>query len=199
VIKLSEEKMVFKVNGIMKSPGNLVCDDVDVNGILKVDGDLNTGELNGNGMIKITGDIKAVTIKMNGTLKVLGNIDVKSLNMGGIIKSNSINSENIIMSGKLNVEENINCDIFDLKFDGNSSVENIEGSKVKVEHKKIIKHQFKVNTISADEIDIEYVTCDTISGDIVKVGKGCKVENITYITSLEIDPHAKVKNSQKAV
>lgn len=196
---MSQEKSIFEVNGMMKSPGNLECDVVEVNGMLKVTGDLKTGNLTGDGMVKIVGNIKGESINVNGMLKLGGDIDMKSMDMDGMLKAKSISGENIEISGALNIKGNINCDTFNLNLNGKSSVNNIEGSSVKVKLGRSSKHQLTVNSISADDIDLENVNCKTISGDIIKIGKGCKVENITYNTSLDIHPHATVSNSIKAI
>lgn len=195
---MGQEKKNINVNGMSKSHGNLECDELKVDGMFKVDGDLKTSDLTCNGMVKITGNVQSESISMDGMLKIGGDIDTKNMDINGLLKAKSISGEKIEISGSLNIKENISCDAFYLVLNGKSSVNSIEGTHVNVNPRRW-RHQLKVNSISADEIDIENVKCDTISGDKIQIGKGCKVDNITYITSLDIDANATVKKSQKAV
>ncbi|QVK16833.1 polymer-forming cytoskeletal protein [Mycoplasmatota bacterium] len=195
---MSEEKRIVRVSGMSKSSGNLECDEVKVEGMFRVSGDIKASDLTCEGMVRIAGDVNVESIDVEGMIKVGGDINVKSMDIDGLIKARSISGEKIDISGGFNVKENINCDTFIMELCGNGSVTNIEGSSVEVTTRRK-RHHLKANTISADEINIENVKCHTISGDKVKIGVGCKVDNITYITSLDIDPNATVKKSQKAV
>lgn len=196
---MSQEKNILKVNGMMKSPGDLNCDAVKVDGMLKIDGSLKTEDLNGDGMVTIKGDAHVGSIDMDGMIKLKGALEAKKVIIDGMIKAQSINSDEIEISGKVEADD-INCDVFSLDLNGGkSAIANIEGSSVKVTNHRVIRKSYlRVNTITADDIDIEYVECDTISGDHVKIGKGCKVEHVTYLSSLEIDPKASVKKNEKA-
>lgn len=195
---MSEEKRIVHVDGMSKSSGNLECDEVKVDGMFRVSGDLKASDLTCDGMVRIAGNVNVESINIDGMIKVGGDIDMKSMDIDGLIKAKSISGEKIDISGGFNIKENISCDTFILELCGRGLVKNIEGSSVVVTTRKY-RHQLKANTISADEIDIENVKCGTISGDKIKIGKGCKVDNVTYITSLDIDSSAIVKKSRKAV
>ncbi len=194
---MSEEKLVFKVNGMMRSHSNVICDEVEINGMFRVHGDLMTKSLDGNGYIKVSGKAKIDTVKMSGYLKVKDGIVIKDMNLTGNLIAKDVNAEILKINGKLKIAENINCEKCEFIINSNSCVECIEGSRVVVSHHKVIKHVLRVNTISADEIDLENVICDTISGDKVIIRKGCIVNNVIYRTSLEIEPNAIVRNQEK--
>jgi len=44
------------------------------------------------------------------------------------------------------------------------------------------------NTISANKVYIEHTEAEQVSGNIVKVGKNCRINEVVYSESLEVHP-----------
>lgn len=183
----------------MKNEGDFFSDELKVDGIFKVKGNLDAHQVKSDGIIKVDNNLTSGVIDVDGIVSVKGNIEVENLNVDGVIKATNIKGENLNINGKVHVLENVNCDT--LKFDINSKsfIANIEGSKVEVKIDKKRKYYLKTNSISADDIDLEYCICEEVSGDKVKIGKGCKIKHVSYITHLEVDKDAEVKSSEKII
>lgn len=184
----------MNVNGIMTCPNDLCSEKIEVDGILRVKGFVETGVLEGNGIIKVEKNLKANKIEIDGILTVIENIDCDQFKAKGVIKAHNLNAENVLINGMVNIDAAVNCETLNLIYYKKSKIKHIEGTNIKVSSKKKYKHALTVNTITADEIDVENVHCDSVTGNHVKIGKGCKIENLSYISRVDIDKTAIVKN-----
>lgn len=181
----------------MKNEGDFFNDVFIFDGISKVNGNLEAKQVKGDGIIIVNKNLTASTINVDGILKVKGDIEAENLHIDGILKAANIKGENLNIDGKVKVLGNVNCDNLQLNISYGCLISSIEGSKVTVNLQGKKRCYLKVNSISADEIDIKNVICETVSGDKVKIGKGCKVNHVNYITQIEIDEDAEVKSSEK--
>ena len=197
VKKVKNENECLGVNGIMKSGGDLSCEKLDVNGVFRVNGNLKSQTIKGNGIIKVAGKISSNDINFDGIMSAEDKIHAETMDINGVLKAVNITGENIKINGKIKVTEQINCDELNLIISGKSSISNIEARKVNVSSSSMIKRYLKVRLLSADEIVLENVVSENISGDKIKIGKGCKVNTVNYITSLDVDNKATVKVKQK--
>mgnify|MGYP000872859675 CR=1 FL=1 len=184
----------MNVDGIMNCPKDLCSEKVVVDGILRVKGFIETEVLEGNGIVTVEKNLKAHKVEIDGILSVRENIDCEQFEANGVIKANKINADNILIKGMVNIKTALNCDAFNLVYFKKSKIKDIEGTNIKICSKKNYHRPLIVETITADEIDIENVHCDTVTGNHVIIRKGCKIENLSYISSVDIDKAAIVKN-----
>lgn len=190
---------MIKIDGVTKNEGDFFCDELNVDGIFKVKGNLEASQIKGDGIIEVDNNLIATDINGDGVLNVKGKIEVEKLNFDGLIKATNIKGENLNIDGSIKISENVNCDNLHFDIKSKSFITCIEGSKVVTKSKGKQSSFLKVNSITADDIDIEYVICEAISGDKVKIGKGCKINHITYITHLEVHNDAEVKTSERII
>lgn len=187
----------IKVDGMMKIPNNVEGENINVNGMLKVDGNVIAKCLDGDGITKIKGSATISFIDMDGVLKVGNKIKTDKLTMDGLVKAESIEGEEIYIDGNLNITQSINCEILDIKFDTKSRIDSIECTTVNIVYKKRQKCYLTINNISADEIIIQNVKCNTIYGDKIVIGPNCEITNVEYKTSLEVHESSNIKQIQK--
>ncbi len=184
------------ISGVMKINDNLDASGVNVSGIFKMKGNLTSQRLQSSGIAKILGSAEITEVSNSGILKICGKLKTNKLISSGVISVDDVDAEIIKINGKVNVENNMNCDQLTIDFKSKSFVGSIEASSINIKCYRFSK-KLHVNTISADEIKIENVICEKITGNNVIIGPNCKINYLEYINSIEIDKSSKVINKQK--
>ena len=156
-------------------------------------------------------------IKVYGQLEVDDNVDIS-----GKTKIESIKCENFNCKGKMDIE-NINARDVKIIISANSEIDSIIAEEnIKVQKKEstseeieianfilgIVKTDYDykesiseikldIQRLQGKNINIEDVIAKKIIGDVVVIGKHCVIEEVEYLTSLEIAEDSIVKNSKR--
>ena len=127
----------------------------------------------------------------------------------------NVEAENADIRGKINAEGLINAEQIKIEFENDGSAENIGGGKIVIfphTHSKPIARLpliskimgkagadcFTVNdSIEGDEIALENVTAENVSGRVVAIGAGCRISCVKYGETIEISPDAEVGTYEK--
>ncbi|GIO33331.1 MULTISPECIES: hypothetical protein [Paenibacillus] len=198
-----------RVDGMAKINGDTDCISFDSNGTLTVEGSLQSESVTMNGTAKIEGRASAnrmmldglVTIKdqavchetlsANGRLSIAGGLIGEKVEIFGSLKSGGgVQCETFNVHGGFNIDGLLNAGMIDVKLSIPSKIKEIGGDAISVKRfKKVsVLEQFvpafsarlQAQVIEGDEIDLEYTEADIVRGNVVRIGKGCKVGRVEY-------------------
>ncbi|MGL5766920.1 MAG: hypothetical protein ACRCX8_14885 [Sarcina sp.] len=208
------------INGIVKIQDDIIAQKMTCNGIAKVNGLVKIANLDIAGILKQSGNLEVENLRVNGKINTMGNIKFNNLYGVGEVNA-TVNvvadivrfngnlscggdftaSEFNVKGGVKNIKGLLNSEIIDIEFMYGGYINEIGGSIVKIKKNRNTKFFnslkskiLKINTIDADEINLEFSEVKTINGHNVIIGEGCFVEKVEYTGVLEISPTSKVKN-----
>ncbi|MBQ8496515.1 MAG: polymer-forming cytoskeletal protein [Clostridia bacterium] len=165
---------------------------------LVISGSLSCGDINAEnevrvaGSAKCEGSLKCASLTIAGTVSVSGDAEAETVKLDGVLNC----------AGLLNAEE------ISIKFEKNMTIGSIGGSKIVILRKNPAKQTARLplfsslsnwegnvlvkNAIEGDEIALENVIAESVSGRIVAIGDGCEIGLVQYSDRFEISPNAKV-------
>ncbi len=191
-----------------------VKDKIIVSGSMHMDSDLKSGRTMISGSAKIDGNcIAQDQIKIAGAVRCGGNMKANKLHLSGSSYASNMEGEEVDIEGKVVCSGLVNGEKIEITFDGtDSQIGSIGGSIIEIKSKKNHgnwKFPFFRNKaggfgslkvqdlIEGDEITINHVQANTVVGRIVRIGSGCKINQVQYRDSIEIDPTAQVGEQVK--
>jgi cytoskeletal protein CcmA (bactofilin family) len=193
---MSEHKNDVHVSGMMKMNQDIEANDVSISGMFKVKGNVNCHTLKNSGLTSIEGNVTTEELICSGVLKVTDQIKAQLVKVSGALNACSIETEMLKVSGKMEINQTLNCEECDIHFGARSSIHDIEATKVLIKNTSNRK-KLSLNSITADDIQVDHITCDVIRGDKVVIGTHSEITTIEYKTSIDIHPKAKVKHVYK--
>ena len=162
-----------------------------------------------SGSSAFTGNIKAKYIRVAGTLSCApseesqgeNNIKCDDLSISGSLKiDGNIEAENVKIAGALKCTGLINAENIMLSADKVMNVGSIGGTNIQIKRKPISTFKRRTvvqSSIEGDNIKVKYVTCPLVTGRNVKIGRGCKIDLVQYIDTIEISRSAKIGKIEK--
>ncbi len=191
--------------------GDIGCNSFDTSGVGKINGNVKAEKFSVSGVLNITGNVKATKVDISGVNKTIGDFSGNELKCDGIIKiENDMEFENINISGSINTKGFINCENLSIFLHGTSTCNEIGASKIVIlpneKNKSIfnffIPKKFKENklvatSIEGDDIRLENCEVKTVKGKKIVIGPNCKIGEIEYSESIEIDKSSKVEKNNK--
>ena len=170
------------------------------------------------GYCKVLGEVVATNFVNKGSSSVKKRLTSNELTNLGKGYFHHIKAEIIDSAGYLEVNESVHCKTFKsrgaLKINDTLSGENLSielsvPSRInKIEGReelsiKFIKSTFlnpftrskkkmTSNVISANKIHIEHTEAEHVSGNFVKIGKNCRINEVVYSEGLEVHPSSYV-------
>ena len=193
----------IKASGSLKLFGEVKCKSLSLSGALKGECRLEClGDFKISGSASFTDSITAKNIKIAGSFKTKGEINCDELTVHGAIKTeNGISAnEKAEIHGEIKSNALIKAKSVNITFNGKSSVPEIRGKAISLKPKKFLKafrRNTEANSIDGEEITLEYVNSERVSGRDVKIGKRCRVDLVEYSEKIEISPRAKVGRTVK--
>ncbi|WNB91490.1 polymer-forming cytoskeletal protein [Bacillus sp. NEB1478] len=201
-----------KVNGSANIEGNMDAHEVSINGSSDIDGNVNCKEIKIQGSASIKGELKAKEIYVRGTSSVDGNVAGDEIEIRGQVKiKGDCEAESFNSRGNFSISGLLNAGHIDIELLRHCEAKEIGGEHIVVRKtndstglKKLIKYfvsqnddSLSADVIEGDHVYLEYTQAKVVRGNTVEIGPGCKIENIEYKESLEIDENAKVGKQQK--
>lgn len=207
----------FSCSGSAKLNGELRCEGkISIAGSLHAEKNISAGEISISGSVKAGGDCKVKEkLSVSGSCVFGGDIKCNVLKASGGISAKNVEAENADIRGKINAEGLINAEQIKIEFENDGSAENIGGGKIVIfphTHSKPIARLpliskimgkagsdcFTVkDSIEGDEIALENVTAENVSGRVVAIGAGCRISCVKYGETIEISPDAEVGTYEK--
>lgn len=173
----------IKTSGSGKIKGETKCNVLRASGSLNCDASIQAKELRVSGSAKFEGNLKTEEGKSSGAIRIEGHLEANKFEASG----------SMVVGGDVNVDE------FIAKIT-NGSFENIYGDKIYINTDGAFNYNFfhevvnniKINSIEATNICIKEVKVDRVSGDIVCIEEGCKVNLVEYRKTLDISSKAQI-------
>ena len=207
----------FSCSGSAKLNGELRCEGkIIVSGSFRAEKNISAGEISVSGSVKTGGDCKVKEqLSVSGLCVFSGDVKCNVLKASGGISANNIEAENAVIQGKINAEGLINAEQIKIEFEGCGSAENIGGGRIvifpRIRSKAVARlpliskiigkagaNCFTVkDSIEGDEIALENVTAEKVSGRVVAIGAGCRISSVKYEETIEISPDAEVGTYEK--
>lgn len=185
----------FRTSGSAHAEGNVEAKEFAVSGSCHIDGTVSV-----NGCAAISGSMKCLSltaneIQISGGCTIDGDLTAEVARIRGGVRSD----------GLLNAED------IEIHFSHGARFGSIGGSKIRIvpnadaNKRGFLRFLFGksrkagdgnmevLESIEGDEIYLEYVTAETVSGRIVTIGPGCQIGTLTYSESADISPEAEVR------
>lgn len=177
----------LKVMGEIKADKSLVCAAASIVGTMKVRGDCAIQQADIIGEVHIEGNWQSDLTDIRGELTIDGQ---------GV-------AEQIKVRGSLRVKGLFNSDKVEIISAHPSKLQELGGRKIEVRkprmslHKPFRKTILEVQSIEADEIDIDYTTAQVVRGSRIKIGKHCQIGKVEYSECLIVEKGSVVETQVK--
>lgn len=193
---------VTRIEGITNFPGGKF-EELEMDGICTVNGGVEAEKITLQGLATIHGDILAKeSLCCDGVMKIRGSIKSKEMAIQGVvnIKGAKIQGEKIQCTGVINSDAEILGD--EIVVEGVIKAREICGENVGITMKpRAICFGWDrpyAETIEATNVWLKGVKAKNVSGQNVKIGPKCIIENVDCTGELTIDKSAKVYNVIKS-
>lgn len=181
----------LRVNGVVTFRGNLRTGAVGCSGKLKVEGDLRFGEAELDGVLTVEGGLGGESLRLKGGLKVRGACELDSLVADGAFKVGGL-----LNVGRLDVRlraaaeaREIGAETILVRRSGSGRLRDWLAPRLAAD--------LKAELIEGDELDLEYTVAKRVSGNRVRLGRGCVIGEVEYRDELSVLPGAKIGKEMK--
>ncbi len=206
----------FDVSGSVHGTSVECSEDFDISGSGTFSDFVTAGSLTVSGAFKCGGELKAdEEIHLSGGAKCEGNVKCAELHIDGSASvRGDIEAETVSVDGTVNCDGLINAEEVEIKYQSGMAIGSIGGSRIEITKGIGSKVIFRLplfsaissggggtvrvkNGIEGDSIAIEGVESPRVSGRIVAIGDGCKIDLVQYSEEIEISPNASVGKCDK--
>lgn len=164
-----------------------------------------------NGTGSIAGRVTADTVTINGAAKANDLIQARKIEVNGTLSGKELKGEKVVIRGMSDLDGGISCENFelngsikcqsinaeqmDIKLKGFGDVRELTGSRISIKgfipsivilNIEIKPSIFKVGLVEADDIVLENTEADVVCGNVVQIGRGCKIGRVEYRESLKV-------------
>lgn len=176
----------FKTSGSVSFSEGIGAKNIHASGSLSSDGDITADcEIKLYGSTSCGGNVKCEQLISRGSLKIDGNIDAEGFDASGTMRCGGV----------------LRAKTVKIKADRLMNIGSIYGNVIDIRRKPFsifLKRGVKVAaSIDTDEIILEHVSCPQVKGRSVTVGKGCKIDLVTYTDEINVSTKAKVGRIEK--
>ncbi|MBP5463262.1 MAG: polymer-forming cytoskeletal protein [Lachnospiraceae bacterium] len=195
------------ISGSGKVAGNLLCSDkLKVSGSGHIDGSVQAHTVGISGSAHIEGPVTS-----DGEVHVAGSMHSGAIRCailkcsGSLHADGDISAEEAVIRGAVHTPGLINAERVDIEIGGDSDADSIGGSTIDIRSRGSRKNFFArllgggdecimtvANSIEGDQITLENVVAQVVTGRIVKIGKNCSIRQVWYSDGVEISPDANV-------
>lgn len=171
---------------------------IAVSGVLSCKKLIASGSVSCSGSVKIRDDIKCADLSVCGALKSEHNIEAEKVKINGVLNCDGlVNSKDIQIEfcKGMNIGSICGSSIVILMDDVRKAFNKI--SLISSFFKKTVGKVHVLSSIAGDDIKIERVYCPRVTGKVVSVGNGCKIDLVQYSEKIEIADDAKVGKIEK--
>ena len=197
----------FGISGSGTVEGDLRCSGLmKISGSGKVKGNLEAEEVNVSGGGTIDGAVRCKKATVSGSMQTAA-VAANEIHVSGLIETKEdISAEDVVIHGGVKAGGLINAERLEVIFDGSSHANSIGGSLIRIRRKGVIASIFQrlfgkgdigvfsVNgSIEGDEIDLEYVTAESVTGKNVKIGPGCRIGRVVFSGAYQCSEESEVE------
>lgn len=173
----------LKIDGMTRCTGDLHAKMIDVDGSLNCEGRVVADNLICDGVARFDSTVKVGRLDVDGTVTILGD---------------KTEADELLCDGLLTIEGDLQADR--IRADGAITAQNISGGQIAIGSftNKVASYiKRRVSTadmINAAMISISGVRARQVNGTIIKIGPGCRIENLDCSDTLYIHKNATVQN-----
>jgi len=177
------ESTVISVSGSLSAGGNIVAKDkISCSGAMKCGASLKCAALRVAGKVTVGKDVEAEKVDVDGILNCDGLVNAEEVT----IKYHSGMEIGSIGGSRIVICKSQSCGKSIIRLPLFSSLAGSVMGSVKIK-----------NSIEGDSIAIEGVTAERVSGRVVAIGEGCKIDFVQYSENIEVSPKARVGRQEK--
>ena len=193
----------LRTSGSARVEGDIKAEIVKFSGSASVEGSLVCEEITKSGSLRVDGDLKFKYGRFSGSTKVEGSGAVEreleasgSMAFGGDL----VSEDRILYTGVMRVEGKVKAGSFEARLSKDESIINdgIEANYVNIQrsHEDWRNLGTLITTdIAGDEIILENVECDNVTGKKITILSGCDIKGkVQYSESINIDPNSRLEN-----
>ncbi|MFS0862676.1 polymer-forming cytoskeletal protein [Fredinandcohnia sp. 179-A 10B2 NHS] len=197
----------FRLNGSGTVNGNLKGSNGHISGSGNIEGQIEFEEflIDGSGTIQDNAFVKKM--KISGKGSVGGNLEGEEVRIKGKAKIGGDCEADVFKGeGAFSIGGLLNADLIDIIIVGECRAKEIGGQNIKVIQKpkgllqlfkSVYPTSLRVDTVEADEIEIENTHAKMVRGNNVIIGPDCEIEVVEYSGTYKQDSSAKVKETRK--
>jgi len=188
-----------------------------ISGSSKFEKNVSAGSLSVSGSLGVGGSITVEEkISCAGSSKITGSVRCAELTVsGGITAGGDVEAEKVKISGKIHCGGLLNAEEITVKFSTGMEIGAIGGGKIAIYRDHSSKSVIRLPLLSSlirdcggsavhvktciegDQIALEGVTAQRVSGRVVAIGADCQIDLVQYSEQLEVSPDAKVGATEK--
>jgi cytoskeletal protein CcmA (bactofilin family) len=201
--------------GAVSIEGDVEAEDIDLSGEASVKGNIITKTLTASGSLVVHEHVKGDLVKSAGACSVGKGIDLKdalracgSLRVLGDVKATNV----VSLNGKFDIEGKVTTKDFEANLSRSEShvSEGVQAVNVDVKKRsaegmvilgipilrRLFPHEGRLHTtdiVAKETVGIENVSCESVQGRDVAIGKGCIVtRKVQYSNSISVHPSTKI-------
>ena len=192
----------LKTSGSTRIEGDVYSDNIKFSGSAKIEGNLECEELIKSGSLSVGKGVKAVYMRTSGSTRVSeGGIIGRELEASGSVEfgADLVSDDKVLYSGVLRVNGIVKAKSFEARLSRDESYikDGLESDYINIQR----SHEDWRNLgtlytadIKGDDILLENVECQNVTGRRVVIKKGCLVKGtVTYSETIQVDPASQLK------
>ncbi len=206
------------VSGTLKSDGEIDCEGAFLaSGFVSAKGSVSAREIKVSGTATFSGGAASLgKLDVNGKLSCGGGVKCESLTVSGEAEiKGEVEADSVYLFGNVDCDGLINADTVEIHpARSGNRVLSIGGGVITVFPDKVAAFVNKTplltklvggnvgvlsveEGIEGDEITLEFVKCPSVSGRVIKIGKGCEIGHVKYSESIDVSSDATVTYMEK--
>ncbi|CAM2936067.1 polymer-forming cytoskeletal protein [Paenibacillus sediminis] len=200
--------LACEVNGTSHFYGAVIAESIRISGTGTVDGEAKAGSILVEGFSTFKKDVSCKSIAVNGRGVLEGNLTAETVEIGGSAKiKGDLESETIRVQGGFSIGGFLNAGELDITLQHVSQAKDIGVEKITVKKggrrrffeqiTPVLASRLEANVIEGDEIYLEYTHANTVRGNRVTIGPGCRIKLVEYKEEFKQDPSSQVKKAQQ--
>ena len=194
----------LKTSGSTRIEGDIKADTIKFSGSAHVEGNLECEEVIKSGSITVDGGLKARYVRSSGSTRVSkgGHIGHELESSGSTaFGGDLVSDDRILYSGVLRVDGSLQAKSFEARLSHDESIirDGITADFINIQRSYndwIGKGSLYTADITGDEITLENVECDNVTGKKITIMGGCRIKGkITYGDEIKVDPSSRLENT----
>ncbi len=186
----------------------------------EIDADLIAGRVKALGVLEVGGNMKAERLSVMGVCEVGGRMHAERLSSYGVLEAGSVETGSFVARGAVEIEGLLSADSVELHLGGSGGhAEEIGGGRIEVwrsnfgKRSPILKaltalliinigvagsrRRFRAVSIEGDDVSLENTWAETVRGTRVRIGRGCRIDEVEYEETLVVHRKALVGKQRK--
>lgn len=211
--------MIQKLRTVTLTNGNIKdlatdCEQLNIRGAVALHQEIRLKKISAHGHSSFHSPVTAQILNSSGSCRLKDYCEINEITSAGSFKLNNGKVIKLNSSGKLTIEHSleaesvdvigivkaakINAKSFALKLSGESEIKELRADDIRIEKDRItilplLKKKLNCNCLKGKTIRLSYTHAEIVDGDVVNVGRNCKVKTLYYTESYSIAPNSKVQ------